>query len=169
MTDNIVESLLLPGEKVLWTGAPSARKYALLSMPSIVDIVIAVILILIGAIFGFCIEVYLVVPIVVNVFGGVLIAAGVFMLLFSPSFAYIAAGGMVYAVTTERLLVIDKRARKITRQHLPADLGDTPATATEAGCVYFTGASKGIGFDYIVNAQQVAALIDSTFRKKTSP
>lgn len=175
---NFPESLLLPGEKVLWTGSPSTSKYALLSLPSGVDTSIAALLIGLGLLILLRVPPQsTVLPIVADLFSALLISAGCFMLFFPPLFGYFAAAGMLYAVTTERLLVVDIRHTKITRQYLPANLDEKPSKVTESNCVYFAssystplfGASvQPVGFDYIQDAAEVAKLIDSTLRKPSA-
>lgn len=174
-TNSFPESLLLPGEKVLWTGSPSATKYGLVSLPSHVDTAIAIILIAIGLYIVLRVgHSFLALPIVADIFSSFLIFAGLFMLSFPPAFAYFAARRTMYAVTSERVLVVDKLSNKITRQYLPGNLGDNQSVVTESNCVYFANSydtplfgapSQPVGFDYIPDAQKVANLIDSTLRK----
>ncbi len=170
--DNFPESILLPGEKILWTGSPSALKFASLSLPSGVDIGIAVVLLILGVLVSFRIGNFpTMLPIVAEMFSGLLIVSGCFMLLFPSCFGYFAALGMLYAVTSERLLVVDKRSNKITRQYLPANLDQKPSV-TDTGCVYFANSYatplfgpiiQRVGFDYIQDPRQVAELISATF------
>ena len=168
----VPQNLLQPDETVLWVGSPSAWRFASLVLPSLVDVVIALILIGVGAFTILRIEKYTVIPIVAEMFAYLVIVAGVIQVLFAPAVGYLTALGILYVVTNQRLLVIDKRHDRLSKEFRRADLTLSATVVTDSGCVYFAegpietaaGKRRQIGFEHIDTPTEVAKLIDRTFR-----
>lgn len=121
----------------------------------------------------FHLEHYLVLPIVVEMFAFLLIVAGHVQILFAPTVGYLTARGMLYALTDQRLLVINDLNGRINYQFRHGELTLAKTIVTANGCVYFAngpietpdGRRRQLGFEHITDAGKVAELIDKHFRQ----
>lgn len=115
----------------------------------------------------------MVLPIVVEQFSFLLIVAGHVQILFAPAVGYFTARGMLYALTDQRLLVINALNGRINQQFGHGDLTLPETVVTTDGCVYFAhgpietpdGRRRQLGFEHIPDAGKVAELIDKHFRQ----
>lgn len=170
----ILQSLLLPNETVLWSGSPNPLGYAMISLPTLADVFIALVLISVGAYIILRLEQMMVLPIVAEMFAYLVIIAGHVQILFAPAVGYFTAAGLMYAVTTERLLIVNTYNKTIYQQFRRNDLSLTRTEISDKGCVYFAngpieaadGRRRKLGFEFLADPTQVAQLIDSNFRNQ---
>lgn len=115
----------------------------------------------------------MVLPIVVEMFAFLLIVAGHVQILFAPAVGYFTARGMLYALTDQRLLIINALNGRINQQFGHCDLTLPETVVTADGCVYFAngpietpdGRRRQLGFEHVPDAERVAKLIDKHIRQ----